>query len=426
MIRAAALTLALVMPGTGWSHGALSADDAARKQEGSFVTGLPLVNYTSDTGLGYGARVYLIGDGSRAESGFANRPYDTRLFAQFFSTTGGWQYHTLDLDAPELVTGLPVRVRAYAAYEANTDRRWFGAGSASLASLPGGSMAAYQQSLNDAHPAGGTSTSAAFNRYELIRPVAGGQLEREFGSLTLMAGGEVEHGTVKLYDGRTVTVDGSKRAQGPTLVGQVRPAGIDGGWVNHLRVGCSFDTRDFEPDPRTGWYADTTAEYSGPALASDYAYTRETAAVRRFQEVLPGLVLASRATYTVVQGQPPFYDLSWLGYTDARHEGLGSGWSLRGFRETRFTGNALGLVNAEVRYNVGEQVWGGQRFALKLVGFGDTGRVFDSGRRLTLRDWKADAGGGVRIAWNLSTVLNATYGRSGEDSNIFIDFGHMF
>ncbi len=431
MARARGLTRGLtaawlLLAGSAAARGGLSPEDVARKQEGTFVTGLPLVNYSSDTGLGYGGRVYVTADGARSDPGFGLWPYSSRVFVQYFASTGGWQFHTVDLDAPELATGLPFRIRSYAVYEANTDRRWFGPGTASLHTSPGGTMAAYQQILEDENPAGPGSTAAAFHRYGLIRPDAGAQAERELGPFTVMAGGEIEHGKVQRYDGRTVTVDGHDRTQGPTLVGLARPPGIDGGWVNHLRVGAAYDTRDFEPDPRTGWYVDATAEWAGPATASDYRYTRESAAVRRYQTVLPGLVLAGRATYSVNQGQPPFYDLSTVGYTDARREDLGGGWSLRGFHETRFTGMALGLANAEVRWTVGETLLGTQRFGLMVVGFGDTGRVFDSGRRLTLRDWKADAGGGIRIAWNLSTILNATYGQSGEDSNVFINFGQTF
>ncbi len=49
----------------------LSDEDLSKKIEGWYPTGLPLVNYDSDNGFGYGVRVYLYNNGTRDDEYFA-------------------------------------------------------------------------------------------------------------------------------------------------------------------------------------------------------------------------------------------------------------------------------------------------------------------------------------------------------------------
>src|SRR5947209_93950 len=67
----------------------------ADKREGGYFTGLPLLNYDSNVGVGFGARVYYIFDGDRGDPRFEYTPYLHRLYLQGFATTGGQQYHTV-------------------------------------------------------------------------------------------------------------------------------------------------------------------------------------------------------------------------------------------------------------------------------------------------------------------------------------------
>jgi len=193
-----------------------------------------------------------------------------------------------------------------------------------------------------------------------------------------------------------------------------------------VRAGLAADTRDFEPAPKHGWFSDAVAEWSAPWIGSQYPHTRETLTVRRYQETLPGLVVAGRATWSATQGKVPFYDAATFGFLDGRTEALGGSWTLRGYKENRFAGPAVALANLELRYDLAETVKWGQRFLLTPVAFADTGRVFDRAGTFALVDWKTAAGGGFRLAWNQTTILNATLGVSGEDTNISIHFGHLF
>ncbi len=408
------------------ARGSLSDADLAAKREGWYVTGLPLFNYTSDTGLGYGVRLYYFDNGSRADPLFRTTPYSNQTYIQYFATTSGWQFHTLSVDLPA-VAGMSYRVRGWLTYDRNTSRNYFGEGEGSLHSLPGKAYKNYQDDLNSTEPAGPGSTAGWFNRYSLTRPGAGMQVERDLaGALKTMLGLSVQKTTVATYDGKSVSVEGKKRLQGPTLLSLASPAGSCGGWHNLARASFAYDTRDFEPAPKDGWFADITAELSGPFLGSDFGYTRETWTARHYRLLMQGVVAAMRASFAAIQGTPPFFETSTLGFLESRTEAIGGGWTARGFKENRFTGRVTTLANLELRWDAAEFSPGVQNFLFTPVAFADTGRVFNRAAGFRLAGWKTAAGGGLRIAWNRATILNLTYGRSDEDTNIFLNFGHTF
>ena len=65
------------------------------------------------------------------------------------------------------------------------------------------------------------------------------------------------------------------------------------------------------------------------------------------------------------------------------------------------------------------------RFAFILAPFFDIGRPYDSLGDLSLHDWQPSYGGAFRIAWNLATVITVDYGRSSEDTGLYINFNHI-
>jgi|HubBroStandDraft_1064217.scaffolds.fasta_scaffold30279_2 hypothetical protein len=161
----------------------LDARVLAAKQEGGYVTGLPLVNYDSNVGVGFGARAYYYRDGSRDDPRFQYTPYLQRVYGQAFVTTEGLQYHTIDYDVPYLL-GSPYRLRAAAVFERNPVAYYFGRGASTLAPLafpaqPGSfaTLADYESALARVRPDG--LTFARYDRYLFTRPVLGGSLERD-------------------------------------------------------------------------------------------------------------------------------------------------------------------------------------------------------------------------------------------------------
>src|SRR5205085_1366839 len=121
----ARVLVALVLLSTFASADHLTPDDLARKNEDGYVTGLPLVAYSTDIGLGGGARAYYYWNGKRTDARFAVTPYLHRVFLQAFFSTRGIQFHWLDYDAPRIF-GTPYRVRSQLIYGRNIVQNYFG------------------------------------------------------------------------------------------------------------------------------------------------------------------------------------------------------------------------------------------------------------------------------------------------------------
>jgi hypothetical protein len=113
---------------------AIDESDYRRKTEGGYFTGLPLANYDSNTGVGLGVRGYYYFNGQRTDPLFAYTPYLYRVFLQGFATTGGLQFHWLDIDVPTIAR-TPFRFRSQLILQRNTDQHYFGIGSRAMQPL---------------------------------------------------------------------------------------------------------------------------------------------------------------------------------------------------------------------------------------------------------------------------------------------------
>ncbi|HEU4729198.1 MAG TPA: DUF5982 domain-containing protein, partial [Kofleriaceae bacterium] len=135
-IRGAALATvaAVILAGSPVRADKLAADDLANKKEGGYVTGLPLFAFSTDIGLGLGARAYYYWDGDRSDPRFASTPYLYRVFLQGFASTRGIQFHWLDFDAPRILD-TPYRIRSQLVYGRNINSNYFGLGKRALPPL---------------------------------------------------------------------------------------------------------------------------------------------------------------------------------------------------------------------------------------------------------------------------------------------------
>ena len=423
----------------------LRQDDLDRKKEGGYFTGLPLANYDPNTAFGFGARLYYYFDGYKDDPYFAITPYLHRLIAQVFLSTGGAQDHLLDYDAPNFL-GTLYRARATFEFEAASAWPYFGLGSRGNAQLafpgaPGKTFdraSAYDTATQAVQPDG--STYALYNYYKFQRPTLQLGLERLLlgGVLRPLVGLGFSYINVVDYTGRSVDATAPNGAtvqarQAQTLLAADcaarRIVGCAGGFDNVLRLALSLDTRDFEPDPNSGIYAELSAEIGTIALGSEYDYVRMMASVRGFYSPFPKLadvVLAARGVYEAQTTGTPFTSLSLMPFIDDNHSGLGGFRTLRGYKQNRFVGPVLALTNYEVRWTFLHFRVLSQGFALMAVPFLDIGRVFDNTRQTTLAGWKRTQGGGLRIGWNEATIIMIDYGVSDEDSGLYINFNHIF
>jgi outer membrane protein assembly factor BamA len=444
VIAVAALSTLAGAPGAPARAEPLPPDELAHKPTDGYFTGLPLFAYSTDIGLGLGARVYYYWDGDRDDPRFAGTPYLYRVFLQAFATTRGIQFHWLDLDAPKIFQS-PYRIRSQLIYGRNLYANYFGLGERALAPLafPGaaGSYGSYADYTRDQMRIGSDGrTYTRYDQYDILRPLFIASIERLFldDHVRVLAGLGASWARIRDYTGRRVDAtdaagDDAEAIQAPTRLSvdcaAGRVVGCGGGRDNYLRLGVSYDTRDFEPDPNAGAFVDLAVDLSTAALGSEFDYVRALLAARGYWTPLPELgdvVLAGRGLIQAQSNDAPFFTMNNLPFTDDPRSGLGGHRTMRGFRQERFVGSVMTAVSAELRWTVGHATVKGQRFGFILVPFLDAGRPFDALGELSLRGWRAGYGGALRIAWNLATLVTIDYGVSSEDTGFYVNFNHMF
>jgi outer membrane protein assembly factor BamA len=444
--RAALLAVAVVVVVVGLVGAAgaegLSDEDLAQKSERGYVTGLPLVSYSTDTGLGGGGRVYYYWNGTRDDPWFAQTPYLHRIFLQAFASTGGLQYHWLDYDAPRLL-GSPYRIRSQLIFSRNVNSNYFGLGDVAVAplSFPGSPerFDSYADYTDAQRRVVDGVAYTKYDQYDLLRPIFIASVERLLldDKLRLLAGYGFTYADIRDYTGEQVdAVDGGRDVEAPGATTRLRAdcdagrlVGCDGGREGFLRLGISYDTRDYEPDPNRGVFADLVLDMATAAAGSEYDYLRLLGAVRGYWSPAPAktdLVLAARALLELQTEGTPFFSMDSLPFSEDFRNGLGGHRTLRGYRQNRFVGRTMAAVTGEARWTFTRFSLGSQRFAMIAVPFVDAGRSFDHAGALTLEDWRLSYGGALRISWNLATILTIDYGRSAEDAGLYINFGHIF
>lgn len=422
----------------------LSKEDLARKNEKGYVTGLPLVAYSTDIGFGGGARAYYYWNGTRTDPRFAVTPYLHRIFLQAFLSTRGVQFHWLDYDAPKIFD-TPYRIRSQLIFARNINSNYFGLGNAALRPLafPGQPGMTYDNYADYAaaqqRVAGGT-TYTKYDQFDGLRPLFIASVERAFfdDKVRVLGGLGFSWARIQDYTGKVVdAIDDSGNATEATMAttrlredcDAGRIVGCDGGRENFFRLGISYDTRDFEPDPNRGVFVDIALDAASVALGSEYDYLRLLGAARGYWSPFPevtDLVLAGRGLLQVQTRGVPFYSANSLPFTEDFRNGLGGHRTLRGYKQDRFVGRTMAALNAEVRWTFHRGRWLRQQWGLMLVPFFDIGRSFDNLTALTVRDWRPSYGGAFRVSWNLATIITVDYGLSSEDSGLYINFGHIF
>jgi hypothetical protein len=404
------------------------------KRTDSYFTGFPALGYDAESGFNYGAALQWFDNGPADSPYFRYTPYRQRLLLGATGSTGGSAHAAIGYDLPN-VGDSPWRIRAAALFEQNKFQNYFGQGETTLGPLtyPGSSRTfddfeAYTDALEQVVNG---QTWARYNEFRKTQ--AGGvvTVERDClgGWLRPQLGLQFNHVDVGDYTGKTV--DGAVMQPTRLFTDQQtgRAIGFGGGWDNALKIGLTFDTRDFEPDPASGVMLQLVGRISAEVLGSEFDYQQVSLNWRGYHNLLPEsgrLIVAGRLTYAMQFGDVPFYSASTIPYTDGDAHGLGGFATLRGFVNDRFVGDAAAVAGAELRWSFGEATLWGQHLRFMVVPFVDSGRVFDSVGDTTLDDWKIDGGVGFRLAWNLSTIVSFDYARSSESDLFYMELGHQF
>jgi hypothetical protein len=407
-----------------------------RKKDGWYVTGFPALGGDSEYGISGGVQAQIYDNGPTNSAFFPWTPYRKKIAGGFTIASQGRQQAFVLMDVPSLAD-TPWRLRFYGGYVHDEKAPYFGVGTATLGPLayPGSTetysrypdyVAALDEVVNG-------QTWSHYIRYDRRQWLGSVNLEYSLlgGRLRPMLAFQMAHISVEDYTGQEF--DGG--LEQPThlyLDHQAgRITGFDGGWDNSLRFGLAYDTRDYEPDPTRGLLAQFLVAGYLPAFGDPQSYGHVTAQVSGYQPLLPSrssrLVLAGNLGYSFKFGDAPFYAMPVLALpgNEIRH-GLGGFYTLRGFNSDRFTGKVAAYTSGELRWNFAEARFWKQHLKFTLAPFVDAGRVFNSAGDFSLDDWKLSGGAGLRLAWNLATIISVDVGVSGENTMIYAEIGHAF
>jgi len=171
-------------------------------------------------------------------------------------------------------------IRGAVFFEQNDFQNYFGEGGSTLEPLtyPGSPLEydnfyEYTEALNQVVNG---QTWARYNDYKKTQAGAVVTVERYYlgGRLRPQFGFQFSHINVGDYTGELVNgaVMQPTRLYTDNQAGNV--LGFDGGWDNALKVGLTFDTRDFEPDPASGIMLQAVGRISSEVLAGGAIATK--------------------------------------------------------------------------------------------------------------------------------------------------------
>jgi outer membrane protein assembly factor BamA len=129
----------------------------------------------------------------------------------------------------------------------------------------------------------------------------------------------------------------------------------DGGWVNTVKAGIMWDSRDNRPNPMKGIWTEMGIEYAPGLMGNDWSFARLYFIHRQyFTLIKDDLAFVYRLGYqTKLGGDVPFFYQSQVitsMLTGATSEGLGGSSSLRGVLRNRVIGDGFFYGNVELRW----------------------------------------------------------------------------
>lgn len=445
----------------------IDPEELKQKRENSFVTGLPSVSSDPITGIWYGGSGYFIQNGKKNNPLFAYAPYVYKISGDYYQSSVGAKFYGAGIDLPYF-QNTPYRINLYGFFDHNLRSQYFGVGEESLKPLsyhprndpsqPLVTNADYSQreeALSFRRP-GRTSngpsyvTDQKYNEFDAENSGFFINIDKTiFKIFRLAFGADAYRMIVRPYDNKIV------KAKDPlwgetdfSPINVILPTpnaktkltededsnrinGYRGGYTNLMKVGIAYDSRDFEPNPRKGIFAEINFVKASKVWGSDFEFQRGFIQTKVFYLLFPKtfseLIFASRIALTNVIGNIPFYEFRHIWSIDGGPiYGLGGAKTLKGYKQDRFVGNVMGFANAEIRYRFASFRVGDEYFTFQIVPSIDVGRVWDQLNKLNWQGYKYSHGIGLKIIWNQSTILSFDYSVSREDKQFFMNFGHSF
>lgn len=168
----------------------------------------------------------------------------------------------------------------------------------------------------------------------------------------------------------------------------------------------SFDGRDNVFTPSSGQLLQLAAWRHDEGLGGDYNYWNGTLKALSFHQLHPDVVLGLRLEASAVDGRPPFYAYPWV--------------TLRGIPALRYQGKRVGMVEAELRWNILPR-WAVLAFAGKGAVGGDD-PAFETQDNIIA----GGVGGRYLFMPDEGLWLGVDFARGPEDEYVYVTVGHAW
>lgn len=297
-------------------------------------------------------------------------------------STSGSRRVGLDVWLPQIADGW--RFGASLVAERRARENYFGIGN----DTPG-----EVDSLKDGRP--------QFFRSDNRRLYLRGEVQRRVvGPIRILGGFHLEGWRVDTLSGPTLLSANAAAGVDPTIGANVFDASV--------RIGLVVDLRDDEVAPRRGALLEIIHGAADASVAGDVSYTRTTGSAAGYVPLGNRVVLAGRVLAQTMGGTPRIGNLYRIESSDRPVAGLGGAGSHRALADRRLLGPDKLLTNFDVRVDAFTIP---TLATLTVVGFIDTGRVFDKGGlKLTGDSVKVGGGAGVMLRIGRAGFLGGTFG----------------
>lgn len=409
----------------------LSSAAAAQEQRGWSVQGLPLISYSTDEGIGYGARVQLIDHGAGEQ-----KPYRYAITGQFFLTTKDIASHSLAVDAPAF---LGSRNRFEVGFDWAYYRffPYFGLGNTSVYHQPFDTCANRDALAGDPDHCPGNPEFRGLRYYRYNQetlPRIKLNVRRDLaGEWKLFTGYRFRRTRIAPLYGKGDL--GQRDVSQMILDAQAgRLTGYDGSNPSasfvrrtaELTFGLVYDTRDNEPAPTQGMFHEASLRGAAHPLGSEFDYWGANLNLRAYQWLFwRDLVVAGRVLFDAAGGDVPFFLLGTTGGLGGP-DGIGGDSSVRGLMAYRLQGKVKLLLNSELRW----RFLSIPHFDFGVAGALDAGRVWSALGTAEGGPLMIGSAAGLRVAWNKNFVIRFDYGigisEPYADGNVYLTFDEMF
>ena len=185
--------------------------------------------------------------------------------------------------------------------------------------------------------------------------------------------------------------------------------GLNGGNAYHTGIRLGLDNLDRDENSLEGEYIAGQVE----AVSGSHQYFQGAFDYRRYFKIDPDMYFAFRSYADMVAGDPALYQVPALGGANR----------LRGFSEGRFRDNSDFGFGVELRKDLVLPSDWHFPWPVQAAGFIDAGKVLPVLYTMTLDDFHASEGIGLRILLRPESVVRIDWGFGEDEQGIYFTFG---